>query len=116
MDVTLNLSEATRQDAKLGEPDGGYSLDWMADEKSAQEVRRRFVGWLRWYMAEEPGRVPNDAALADKLGISGAAVSYLMRRDSKRLPRLETVLAACKLTGLPADVLLFREPPTPRTH
>ena len=65
-------------------------------------------------MAEYPETVPTDAALAKRLGVSGAAVSYLMQSNSKRLPRLETVLAACVLTGMPADTLLFRDPPTIR--
>jgi transcriptional regulator with XRE-family HTH domain len=86
----------------------------MRDGVSAQDVRRRFVGWLRWYMAEYPEKVRTDAALAKRLGVTGAAVSYLLRNESKRLPRIETVLAAQVLTGMSVDTLLFSDPPAIR--
>ena len=86
----------------------------MKSAVSVQEVRRRFVGWLRWYMAEYPEEVPTAAALAKGLGVSEAAVSYLLRTDSKRLPRIETVMAASVLTEMSIDTLLFKEPPTIR--
>lgn len=83
----------------------------MRDGTSAQEVRRRFIGWLRWYMAEYPAEVPTAAVLAKKLGVTGAAVSYLLRTESSRLPRIETVIAASVLTEMSIDQLLFKEPP-----
>lgn len=86
----------------------------MKKDVSAQEVRRRFVGWLRWYMAEYPEEVPTDAALAKRMGISGAAISYLLRTDSTRLPRIETVIAASLMTEMSIDTLLFKEPPSIR--
>lgn len=75
------------------------------------EVHRRFAGWLLWYMARHPRKVPSRAVLADLLSVKPATISYLLRKNSTRLPATKTLVRACELTGMTADTFLFQELP-----
>jgi transcriptional regulator with XRE-family HTH domain len=76
-----------------------------------QAARRTFVGWLRWYMDTYPDEAPNQAALARKMDVSAAAITYQFNASATRAPALKTLMAAAQLTGMPIDVLLFTPPP-----
>lgn len=111
MPKSLNLSEASTQGLSFGEPTRGYGGVAMGDREATEAARRRFVGWLHFYMRTHPDRVPNNAAMARALGITESAWSQLGRVGSARLPRLKTVLAARALTTYYVDQMLFQEPP-----
>jgi transcriptional regulator with XRE-family HTH domain len=76
-----------------------------------QAARQTFVGWLRWYMDTYPDEAPTKAALARRMDVSAAAITYLFAVGSTRAPELKTLMAAAQLTGMPIDVLLFTPPP-----
>ncbi len=86
----------------------------MDETTSDQRARSRFVSWLRWYMDWHQDEVPNESALARKLGVTPAAVHYLLAKDSTRMPSFETLNAARKLLGIPLDTILDRDPPAVR--
>jgi hypothetical protein len=110
-----NRSEREREVGRHSEPTVGDAAAPMAPE-DIQRARRRFVSWLRWYMAGHEEDVPTEAALARKLRVSKAAVHYLFQKDSVRSPSFETLLAAKELVGFPIDVMLFQDPPVAPTR
>jgi hypothetical protein len=90
----------------------------MAPE-DVQRARRRFIAWIRWYMELYPDEVPNQATLARRLGVTKAAVTYLLDPNSSRAPSFSTLLATKALMGgMSIDTLLFTDPPAhpPRRH
>jgi hypothetical protein len=75
------------------------------------QARRRFVAWVQWYRAMYPDVVPTRNALAEKLRISGSAVTQLLAADAYRAPSFETLLAFKRLSGFSLDQLVFGDPP-----
>lgn len=113
MDADVNSSERPRQVLPPSERPGWYRVARVNDPKRYDllEVHRRFAAWLLWWMARHPKKVPSRAALAELLNVQPATVSYLLRKNSVRLPATKTLVKACELTGFGADALLFSEPP-----
>jgi transcriptional regulator with XRE-family HTH domain len=117
---TLNPDEKGKQESATRKRDRVPSESAPADTlglmspQDVQAARKRFVAWIRWYMDWHQADVPNESALARKLGVTPAAVHYLLAKDSVRLPSFETLLAARAIIGMSIDALLFTDPPSAR--
>lgn len=117
---TLNPDEKGKQESASRKRDRAPSESVSTDllgpmsPQDVQLARKRFVAWIRWYMDWHSADVPNESALARKLGVTPAAVHYLLAKDSVRLPSFETLLAARAIIGMPIDTLLMTDPPAAR--
>ncbi|HET9553178.1 MAG TPA: hypothetical protein VFP50_09445 [Anaeromyxobacteraceae bacterium] len=80
-----------------------------------ERARRNLVGWLIWFRTARSDVATSDAELARRLGgITGAAVHYWFKPGSTRLPSFRNLVAIKMLYGVPLEVLLFSDPPTPK--
>lgn len=82
--------------------------------KAIQAARDRFAAWLRWYMDVYKKEAPTQAALAKLIGVTPAALSYLLEPGSERVPDLKTLLGAAEVLGYSIDHILSRDPPPVR--
>lgn len=84
-------------------------------EEDVESSRRHFIEWLRWYLENFADLTPSQAALARQLGVSGSAVSQILRKGSKRKPRFEVLIAfrrlLSKVYDVPLDTLMRSPPP-----
>ncbi len=86
-------------------------MDMAVSPKDVKVARDRVVGWLRWYMKTHPDEIPSQEALATKMGLTGAAVSLLLKAGSDRTPDFPTLMAIKDVTHLGYDALLLTDPP-----
>jgi hypothetical protein len=107
----INKNESRTQDLAHGEGAAGETPALMAPE-DVQRARRRFIAWIRWYMDMYPDEIPSQTTLARRLGITPAAVTYLLDPAGTRAPAFATLLAAkALLGGISIDTMLFTDPP-----
>jgi hypothetical protein len=109
----VNRSERNAQAVARSERSPWQRAARMSPE-DLQKARRRFVAWLRWYMEHYPEEAPSQAALARRMGVAKAAITYLFVPGSARAPAFKTLLAAKALLGMSIDQLLFTDPPGKR--
>lgn len=75
------------------------------------EARRKWVLWVKWYLATHPTEVPTKTALAKRLKVVKSALTPLLDEGGNRAPSFETLIASSDLTGAPIDVMLRTDPP-----